>query len=404
MKTSKEPLLSSSSPPSSSSSSSSSSEGESSLIEDSDVFKESLSLGKYDPPTIGIASPANPPAPPSVPNFKYKKLHPSSSSSDEKSEKPRVSTGISNNNGTSSKNSSSDDDDKAPTFFFSSGHSITSSTKQASKSNASTGTGTGTTSSTTLLFSSSSTTTRKKKEDKLKYSILDDYDDYDYDEDEDEEDGAEEEDPGGNSKYFGNANNVNSESEGEYDSNQLAYYLEQTSLNDADSDDEFSGTVVRKRGRRSRMERFERELRAESSAENERIEDLGLFLDENPQVQANFSYTSTDERDLNLEVGDIITVTKKDDLDWWEGFLPDGRSGRFPANYCTIVGFKSAGISNKKKSNFDYFDVPGADFGFESSASLARLSRPRRIFNKITSCGFQVYPRMILYLIICGVF
>lgn len=53
------------------------------------------------------------------------------------------------------------------------------------------------------------------------------------------------------------------------------------------------------------------------------------------RVRAIFAYRAKNPSELTLEVGDIITVTNNADLDWWEGVLPNGKSGRFPSNYCT---------------------------------------------------------------------
>jgi hypothetical protein len=36
--------------------------------------------------------------------------------------------------------------------------------------------------------------------------------------------------------------------------------------------------------------------------------------------------------ELSFKAGDMITVTAKDDADWWSGLL-NGRRGLFPVNY-----------------------------------------------------------------------
>lgn len=47
-----------------------------------------------------------------------------------------------------------------------------------------------------------------------------------------------------------------------------------------------------------------------------------------------YSYQSDEPGDLTFNVGEIVTVTKKDG-DWWTGQIGD-RSGIFPANYVKV--------------------------------------------------------------------
>uniref|UniRef100_A0A0K0ENZ6 GRB2-related adapter protein n=1 Tax=Strongyloides stercoralis TaxID=6248 RepID=A0A0K0ENZ6_STRER len=54
------------------------------------------------------------------------------------------------------------------------------------------------------------------------------------------------------------------------------------------------------------------------------------------QVQALFDFCPVEEGELAFQRGDIITVTNKEDANWWEGNI-NGVSGVFPANYvCPI--------------------------------------------------------------------
>ncbi|KHN82166.1 Sex muscle abnormal protein 5 [Toxocara canis] len=49
-------------------------------------------------------------------------------------------------------------------------------------------------------------------------------------------------------------------------------------------------------------------------------------------VQAMFDFTPLEEGELAFKRGEIITVTNRDDENWWEGTL-NNRTGMFPATY-----------------------------------------------------------------------
>ncbi|OZC09255.1 SH3 domain protein [Onchocerca flexuosa] len=49
-------------------------------------------------------------------------------------------------------------------------------------------------------------------------------------------------------------------------------------------------------------------------------------------VQAMFDFKPQEEGELGFKRGDIITVTNREDENWWEGTL-NGKSGMFPATY-----------------------------------------------------------------------
>ncbi|VDN05552.1 unnamed protein product [Thelazia callipaeda] len=49
-------------------------------------------------------------------------------------------------------------------------------------------------------------------------------------------------------------------------------------------------------------------------------------------VQAMFDFKLQEEGELGFKRGDIITVTNREDDNWWEGTL-NGKSGMFPATY-----------------------------------------------------------------------
>jgi hypothetical protein len=50
-------------------------------------------------------------------------------------------------------------------------------------------------------------------------------------------------------------------------------------------------------------------------------------------VTALFEHKESEPGELSFNKGDKITVIKKDDSGWWEGKLPNGKKGIFPANY-----------------------------------------------------------------------
>lgn len=53
------------------------------------------------------------------------------------------------------------------------------------------------------------------------------------------------------------------------------------------------------------------------------------------QVRALYPFAGQEAGDLSFEVGDVITVLKKEG-GWWEGEL-NGKTGAFPHNYVEQV-------------------------------------------------------------------
>ncbi|XP_070536065.1 proline-serine-threonine phosphatase-interacting protein 2-like [Ptychodera flava] len=53
-------------------------------------------------------------------------------------------------------------------------------------------------------------------------------------------------------------------------------------------------------------------------------------------VKALYDYTAQGAKELTIQAGDVITVTKSDDNNWWEGIC-QGRRGMFPTNYVEEV-------------------------------------------------------------------
>ena len=49
-------------------------------------------------------------------------------------------------------------------------------------------------------------------------------------------------------------------------------------------------------------------------------------------AKVSFDYAATQDDELNLKVGDVVTGIKKVDAGWWEGEL-NGKRGMFPENF-----------------------------------------------------------------------
>lgn len=68
---------------------------------------------------------------------------------------------------------------------------------------------------------------------------------------------------------------------------------------------------------------------------------VGAMSAERPLlVQALYTFKATNNDELTFRKGDVITVTQRDDPDWWEGTLDDV-TGWFPSNYvkeCAAAG------------------------------------------------------------------
>ncbi len=52
--------------------------------------------------------------------------------------------------------------------------------------------------------------------------------------------------------------------------------------------------------------------------------------------EALYDFEGTQEGDLDLREGEIITITRKNER-WWQGVTADGRSGIFPSNYVAEI-------------------------------------------------------------------
>ena len=62
------------------------------------------------------------------------------------------------------------------------------------------------------------------------------------------------------------------------------------------------------------------------------LRSMDLAFSKNSFVQALFDFTPAEEGELGFRRGDIITVTNRADLNWWEGTL-NNASGTFPSTY-----------------------------------------------------------------------
>lgn len=98
------------------------------------------------------------------------------------------------------------------------------------------------------------------------------------------------------------------------------------------------------------LNKYGKKVRNRKSADLKRALEANLSNDNAIHARAMFSYKATNPKELSINVGDIITVTDKSDLDWWSGYLPSGEQGIFPSNYCYLIK-KEDTLSNIKKHN-----------------------------------------------------
>lgn len=142
------------------------------------------------------------------------------------------------------------------------------------------------------------------------------------------------------------------------------------------------------------MNKYGKKVRSRKSSDARRS------LDTHPksnaiQARAIFSYKATNPRELSINVGDIITVTDKSDLDWWSGFLPNGDSGIFPSNYCYVIKKKEKKEKPKKKNPISKFFCGYDDDQEDARRHLVCRCCPQN--NEI------VLHKMFLYFLLCGV-
>jgi growth factor receptor-binding protein 2 len=72
-----------------------------------------------------------------------------------------------------------------------------------------------------------------------------------------------------------------------------------------------------------------------SKTGNARLRDMNI-----PKAQVHYDFESRSNEELTIRRGEVITVLKMDDADWWEGKLErDGVTfeGLFPANYVSLI-------------------------------------------------------------------
>jgi hypothetical protein len=58
------------------------------------------------------------------------------------------------------------------------------------------------------------------------------------------------------------------------------------------------------------------------------------------KVKSLFVFQAENEAEMDLTVGDLITVVKIEDEGWWEGTKSNGNRGLFPSNYVEIIDEK----------------------------------------------------------------
>lgn len=64
-------------------------------------------------------------------------------------------------------------------------------------------------------------------------------------------------------------------------------------------------------------------------------------------VQALYDYEPTNEQELLIRAGDMISVLQECDDGWWEGELADGTRGFFPSNFVQVIDENIDGIATE---------------------------------------------------------
>jgi hypothetical protein len=76
------------------------------------------------------------------------------------------------------------------------------------------------------------------------------------------------------------------------------------------------------------------------------------------QAEALYNYSSTDEGDLPLQAGEMVTILEyvnngtlfrgQTDIDWWRGEGQNGQKGIFPSNYVRKIEVGEKGYPGEK--------------------------------------------------------
>uniref|UniRef100_A0A7S3YK69 SH3 domain-containing protein n=3 Tax=Lotharella globosa TaxID=91324 RepID=A0A7S3YK69_9EUKA len=83
-------------------------------------------------------------------------------------------------------------------------------------------------------------------------------------------------------------------------------------------------------------------------------------------ARAEYEFTAEEDNDLGFKIGDYIMVTSREDAEWWTGKnMSSGKTGDFPANYVTIVQDPVNGKVKQAKALFDYEEGEEGDLGFK---------------------------------------
>jgi Variant SH3 domain len=71
---------------------------------------------------------------------------------------------------------------------------------------------------------------------------------------------------------------------------------------------------------------------------------VGIMIEENVKVlmtmRAKWKFKARKSIELDLKKGEVVEVVYEGTSGWYVGTTKDGRTGRFPSNYCVVVGSK----------------------------------------------------------------
>ncbi|KYQ94321.1 hypothetical protein DLAC_04620 [Tieghemostelium lacteum] len=85
-----------------------------------------------------------------------------------------------------------------------------------------------------------------------------------------------------------------------------------------------------------------------------------------PKARVVYAHDASDDTQINLTVGDIVTVYSWEDDYWWDGSVNGGKAGYFP-NQCVDWIEPEATTQDQDYSNYSYYESGGVSEGDQSS-------------------------------------
>lgn len=98
-------------------------------------------------------------------------------------------------------------------------------------------------------------------------------------------------------------------------------------------------------------------------------------------VKALFDFETTEESELPLSVGDIITIVEQVDANWVKGTC-NGRTGSFPVNFVAQCEDKTSNVSpSKVKAKEGFSGGHEGDLSFEAGKMYYIIMTASRLHN-----------------------